>query len=213
MFGVSGLCAQRLTPTAPTPAPRLRARLRYALWVCCWVVSHVAGGALLGGALGWLGARLSPAAQAVGLGAASAGCLAGALHHLGVVELPLPHCPRQVPRAWMFRWPCELTALGYGLQLGSGVLTRIKSASFHAALGLALLCGSAAGGATVLGLFGLARALPAGLLGPWLASPVASLAFARRLEGHGGWVGRLNGAALLAGAALLGYFCWTALTH
>jgi hypothetical protein len=179
------------------------------VWALLWVVGHVAGGAVLGAALGWAGALLSAGGQAIALALLGAGCLAGGLHQLGVIRLPMPQVPRQVPRHWLGRLPWSVVALGYGVQLGCGAATRIKVATTYAAFGFALLSGSAAAGALLLGLFGLARSLLPVVLGPGMASPTRSLGFAVDFDAHEKWVGKLNGVALLLTAALLAFWVWS----
>jgi hypothetical protein len=135
-----------------------------------------------------------------------AACVAAALLQLRLVRLPLPHWPRQVPRTWLLRLPWDLLAWGYGLQLGCGVATRIKMATTHVVLGFALLSGSAAAGALILGCFGAARAVVPVMLGPGVASPTRSLGIALSFDDHEARVARWNGVVLLVTAVvLLGY--------
>jgi hypothetical protein len=203
MFGVSGLRYLLLARANGPPAPPRGAGVRYGAWALAWVAGHVAGGAALGAALGWAGSGLSPGGRLAGLGMLGLGCLAGAMHQFGVVRLPLPQLPRQVPRGWMGRLPWDVVAVGYGLQLGCGVATRIKVATTYAVLGCCFLSGSAAAGGLVLGLFGAARAALPVAVGPRVADPAASLAFTLAFDAYEGAVRRLNGAALLAAAAAL----------
>lgn len=203
MFGVSGLRYRLLLPPGSAGGASRRAAIGYGLWSLCWVTGHVAGGGLLGAALGWLGAGLSPGGRLVGVAVLSAGCLAGGLHQLGLIRLPMPQLHRQVPRTWTLRIPWGLVALGYGLQLGCGVATRIRVATTYVVLGCALLSGSAAAGALILGAFGAARSLLPVALGPRFACPRGALSFTLKFDTHEGRVGTLNGAALLAAAVLL----------
>jgi hypothetical protein len=199
MFGVSGLRAEPLQ--LPGAGARLRARAGYALWAFLWVLGHVAGGALLGAALGWAGGGLPARALALRPAILSAGCLVWGLHQLGVVTVPMPEIPRQVSRAWILRLPWGLLALGYGAQLGCGVATRIPVATTYAVLACALLSGDPAAGAAILGLFGAARAAPPAAVGPRLRSRGHALGFALALDRYEGRVHRVNGLALLASAA------------
>jgi sulfite exporter TauE/SafE len=202
MFGVSGLRACQLLP-ASGAAWGVPARLRYAGWVLLWALGHLAGGAAVGAALGALGGLVwSPAPQSV-LAVFSLACLAWALREFGGLRLPMPCWQRQVQRDWMCRLPWGVVALGYGLQLGSGVLTRIKTATTYAALACALLTGSPLWGGVVMATFGLCRALLPGLLGPWLTSPVEALHFSRTVDRYEPTVRRLNALVLLAAAVLL----------
>src|SRR5262249_21179506 len=99
MFGVAGLGFQRLEAQATGGDAKARHKLKYGLWALHWVAGRLAGGGGLGGALGWLGTWLSPSARAMGIVLLSAGCLAGALHQLQIIRLPLPQLQRQVTRA------------------------------------------------------------------------------------------------------------------
>src|SRR3954471_7191574 len=150
MFGVSGLRIFQLT-VASGQGWRPLVRLHYLSWTCCWLAGHVAGGMLIGGLLGTLGARRW--AGAAGLGLLGLACLAGAVRELALVRVALPCWQRQVNRGWMWRLPWDLVALGYGLQLGSGVVTRIKLATTYAALGTACLSGSPVRGGLIMGVF------------------------------------------------------------
>jgi hypothetical protein len=83
----------------------------------------------------------------------------GLLVELG--RLPAPPGPaRQVDEDWLRRYRGWVYGVGYGAQLGLGVVTIISSTTLHVALLLALLTGSPAGGAVVGAVFGLTRALP-----------------------------------------------------
>lgn len=205
MFGVSGLRALQLSERSGGRSSPL-AVARYLSWTGSWLVGHVLGGALVGGLLGSLAAprRLGDA----GLAGLAVLCLAGAIRELRLGRSPLPCWQRQVNRAWMWRLPWHVVALGYGLQLGSGVATRIKIATTFAALGCALLSGSAVHGALIMGAFGLVRALPPAALGPVLDSPDASRRFSGLIDRHESRVRRLNGLALLAATVLLAAAWW-----
>jgi hypothetical protein len=176
--------------------------LKYLVWLVLWIAGHATGGVLFGAALGGLGnlVPLTSAAQCVIIGGL---CLLGALFEFGWMTYPLPHCRRQVSRLWMLRYPWSFVAFGYGIQLGCGVATRIKHATFFVVLGCALLSGSAAAGATIVGLFGVVRSLPAALSGPWLVSPLDALAWSQALEPYTRLVHRANGVALLASVTIL----------
>lgn len=196
MFGVAGLRAERLTAAAG----RRRAYRRYAAWALLWVMGHVAGGALLGAGLGWLGGLVPAGARPAGLLALATLSVAWGLHHLGVLRLPMPQIPRQVPRPWLFTVPWDLIALGYGLQLGCGFATRVVVATTYAVAGCALLSGSATAGAALLAVFGAARSVLPVLLGPRLDSSRKALGFAIAFDRHEALVTRLNGITLLLAA-------------
>src|SRR5262245_50405091 len=137
MFGVSGLRSRQLQVQYQGTGKRHWPWLRYGVWALIWVAGHVAGGALLGAALGWLGSKVLPKPWPAGLVVLSVGSLVLALHQLQVLRLPLPQLHRQVSRLWLLQLPWNLVALGYGLQLGCGVATRIKVATTYAVFGCA----------------------------------------------------------------------------
>jgi hypothetical protein len=63
----------------------------------------------------------------------SAVCAVGALHDLKLTTIWMPASRWQVPCQWK-RYPWPLMAAMYGFGIGTGVLTRIPFASFHAVL-------------------------------------------------------------------------------
>ncbi len=126
---------------------------RWWATTAAYVVGSTLGGALMGLLLGLLGsepARSRPVARRSG----SAGLRRPEL--LG----QLPHGRRQVDEDWLTRYRGGVYGLGYGLQLGLGVVTVVTSASTYAVLALALLSGSAVHGVAIGTAFGVVRALP-----------------------------------------------------
>ncbi len=128
---------------------------------CQWLTSAVlhlsggvAGGAIVGGAMefvgritgGWL--WILPVGLAVLYG----------LDRSEEARIPRLEWPRQVPASWRIRCSRPTMALAYGVALGAGVLTYVAVPSFYCLVGLALL-GHEASGATLLGLFGGARTI------------------------------------------------------
>lgn len=198
MFGVSGLRIDQLRRGGTS---RLGIAAGYAAWSFIWIAAHLAGGALPGAILGALGSRvaISPAATAWIL----AGVLAlGGLHHLGLIRLPMPQMHRQVARHWM-AWPLGWTAVGYGVQLGSAVSTRITNFATYAALAASFLSHSAAHGAVTMMVFAFFRSLPAVFTGPVASTPQRSFALAIRMGAWEEHVHRWSGALLLLLAGLL----------
>jgi hypothetical protein len=105
-----------------------------------------AGGLLLGGSAG---ARTRLAVLAVAL------LLAVALDLMHAVPGPR----RQVNERWLDQFRGWLYGLGFGAQLGLGIVTVVSSAATYVALLAAFLAGGAGRGALVLGCFGAARGL------------------------------------------------------
>jgi cytochrome c biogenesis protein CcdA len=103
----------------------------------------------------------------------------------------------------MVRWPLAGTAIGYGVQLGAAVTTRITNFATYAALASALLTRNAVLGACIMLVFGLVRALPAVVVGPLADSPQRSFAFAFRVGEWEQRVHKASGAILLLAALLL----------
>jgi sulfite exporter TauE/SafE len=128
-------------------------RSRWWLTTTFYVAGSVAGGAALGatvGALGYsLGLSLSPWMVA-------AACVIAVALDLTAV----PSLHRQVNEDWLRRYRGWVYGVGFGFQLGLGVVTIVTTAAVYAMVALAALSGSIAGGAVVGAVFGLSRALP-----------------------------------------------------
>lgn len=127
------------------------------------VLGSGAGGAAAGFALaavGWTLGRTSPTVPpdhstgVVLLAVASA----VALRASGLARFPLPQIPRQVPASWRFRYPRTRLAFFYGLGLGPGITTHVRSAAMGLVVAFCVLTGSI-NAVTAFVLFGVARAL------------------------------------------------------
>jgi hypothetical protein len=194
MFGVAGLRSQLLGP---------RKGGAYAFWAVIGVLGHLFGGALVGGLLGWLGVLLPHSAYPSALVLLGLACLAWSAHEFAFFEMPMPQLHRQVPRRWMGALPWNWVAFGYGLQLGSGVATRITVTTTYSAFALALLSGSPLAGAIIGSAFGFARAQMPLWTGRRIRSPQESMALAESLATRELPMRRLNGFVLgVAGLAL-----------
>jgi hypothetical protein len=123
---------------------------RWATTVTAYMVGSVAAGAA--GAL----LALSPRATAAVVVAL---CAAGLAFDLGLGGLRLPTVHRQVDKDWLDRYRGWVVGVGFGFQLGLGVVTIVTTAAVYLTFALALLTGSPLAGAAVGGTFGLARAL------------------------------------------------------
>jgi hypothetical protein len=71
-----------------------------------------------------------------------------------------PSWRRQVDEAWLARYRGWVYGLGFGVQLGLGVVTIVTSSTVYATVVLAALTGSVPGGALLGLVFGGVRALP-----------------------------------------------------
>jgi len=129
---------------------------RWGVTVGAYLLGSTLAAALLGAALGGAGdlLPLTPGATAALLVAAGALALAA---DLGAFGLPTVH--RQVDKDWLDRYRGWVVGLGFGFQLGLGVVTIVNTAAVYLALALALLSGSVAAGAVIGTTFGLVRAL------------------------------------------------------
>jgi len=129
---------------------------RWEVTVGAYLLGSTAAAALLGAALGALGALLPLGPGSTAALVAGAGALALAAD-LGAFRLPTVH--RQVDKDWLDRYRGWVVGAGFGVQLGLGVVTIVNTAAVYLTLALAVLTGSVAAGAVVGTTFGLVRAL------------------------------------------------------
>ena len=173
----------------------------WAVTTTAYAAGCLLGGSVTGLVLGAVGAVLPSLPVLVLAGAA---CLLAAAAdlaaNLGRVRLPGGH--RQVDRAWLDRYRGWVYGAGFGVQLGLGVVTVVTSAATYAVLVLAVLTQSALGGLLVGGVFGLARAVPAVLLGRSQAH-ADILSAAAGLERQAAAAARATAAALFAAGTVL----------
>ena len=123
-----------------------------------------AGGLALGGLLGWAG-WLASRASSAGFSAAGPWILAtavtvGVAIDLGMWGGRLPGPERQVNEEWMYRYRGWVYGLGFGAQLGVGVVTIVTTSAVYGVFLAAFLSGTPGRGAMIGGTFGLVRALP-----------------------------------------------------
>jgi hypothetical protein len=137
---------------------RTRRQRWWVTFAAYLIGSTVAGGAL-GLALGWLGGValdwMAPGARLAALALVVAVGIALDLHAFGW-SLPTVH--RQVNEDWLHRYRGWVYGVGFGGQLGLGVVTIVTTSAVYATWTAALLSGSALGGALIGGAFGLVRA-------------------------------------------------------
>jgi hypothetical protein len=137
-------------------------RARRSMWgvtITAFALGATAAGAAGGAAAGFLGAE-------VGLGGAAdhtrlavvAGALAVAIA-LDTVPRALPGPRRQVDERWLVRYRGWVYGLGYGAQLGFGLVTVVSSAATYVAFLAAFLSARPGAGALILGCFGAVRGL------------------------------------------------------
>jgi hypothetical protein len=131
-----------------------------------YVLGSLVGGLALGGLFGLVGSTLPEAWRASpwALGLAAVLLLVGLALDLRVGGLELPSWRRQVDEQWLTRYRGWVYGVGFGAQLGFGLVTIITSSTTYAVVLLALLSGSPGAGLLIGGVFGLVRALPSVLM-------------------------------------------------
>jgi len=133
---------------------------RWGTTAAYYVVGSIVGGGALGALLGLVGTALAGAVEIaesmVAIGTIAV-LVVAALLDLGRVRVPSPD--RQVDETWMIRYRSWVYGAGYGFQLGTGVLTFVKSASVYGLWLLVILGGSVPGGLAVGAWFGFVRGL------------------------------------------------------
>ncbi|GAA0303993.1 hypothetical protein [Kineococcus aurantiacus] len=182
---------------------------RWSVTVTAHLLGSAAGGAALGTVLGTLGALLPRpvplvVAVLVLLAAATIAAETGRLRRF-------PSWHRQVDEDWLHRYRGWVYGLGYGAQLGVGVVTIVTSPVLHLALALVVATGGPGPGALLGLVFGTARALPL-LSTRSVTTPQRLAASHRRLErlapagrrATGAWAGlvALTSLALSVGGVL-----------
>ncbi|MGZ8661966.1 MAG: hypothetical protein ACXWYI_07815 [Actinomycetota bacterium] len=143
-----------------TPLGERGRNRRWGITVTTYVIGSVLGGVAIGGALGWLGATagVGDLSVAVRLGALAVAVVVGIAFDMRLGGLRLPTIHRQVNEDWMVRYRSWVYGLGFGVQLGLGVVTIVTTSAIYAMLLAAALSGSVATGALVGGAFGFVRA-------------------------------------------------------
>lgn len=176
---------------------------RWGLTAVAYVLGSVAGGAALGSLLGYVGQVVGMAAPAtptaVGLLLAVT-CAVALLFDLSLGDRRLPTVHRQVNEDWLRRYRGWVYGVGFGFQLGVGVVTIVITATVHATFVLAALSQSALGGLVVGATFGLTRAVPIALVGR-VGEARTLQSFHRRFQAAESSAHRLT--VLVAGAAVL----------
>jgi len=133
-----------------------RSRLqRFWVTVSWYLLGSLMGGVAIGSVSGLIGSVLPSgnwrAIAVIGV------CLVGAVLDIASRQPPSVH--RQVDENWLAKYRGWVYGLGFGFQLGLGVVTIVTTASVYTTIALAMLSGSLVLGAVVGGIFGLARAM------------------------------------------------------
>jgi hypothetical protein len=172
-------------------------RGRHSHWtvtVAAFALGATGAGAAAGALLGALGSALPGSVRGDGRTAVIALAVIAALA-LDLRGRAVPGPGRQVDERWLHRYRGWVYGLGYGSQLGVGVVTVITSAATYVVLVCALASGRAVTGAAIMGLYGALRGLTP-LLAAGVRTPQGLMALHARLQ-------RAEAAAARAGAAVL----------
>lgn len=141
-----------------TPLGERGRNSRWWLTMVAFVIGSTLAGALLGGALGSLGAVAGLEGAAAAPWLLAAALIAGVGFDVGVGGLRVPTVSRQVDDAWLYRYRGWVTGIGFGFQLGLGVVTVVTTAFTYVTFLAAFLAGSLAAGALIGGTYGGVRA-------------------------------------------------------
>ena len=178
---------------------------RFGVTATAFVVGAIVGGTTLGALCGWVGSWLPERSSAVDALLVVALAIAGAVLDATLV----PTIKRQVNEDWLNRYRGWVYGLGFGAQLGFGVVTVVTSAATYVAFALAVLTGSVAAGAAIGSTFGALRGLSL-LLVKDVDSPGELRTFHHRLDARAADGVRLGVVSqaligMLAVIALVGY--------
>lgn len=146
--------------TSITPLGERGRNSRWGVTVGAFVIGSTVAGALLGGALGGLGALLGGAslASSIRLLVLAGVTLICVALDLELGGLRLPSVARQVNEDWMRSYRGWVYGVGFGFQLGLGFLTVVSASAVYLAFAAAALSGSTGTGALIGATFGFARA-------------------------------------------------------
>ncbi len=153
---------------------------RFVVTATLFVVGSVLGGLTTGTIAAVIGLAVDPLiSTTAAVIVVSVVVLAAAVAEWRGIALPCLH--RQVDENWLSRYRGWVYGVGFGFQLGAGVLTYITSAGVYAALGAAVLVGHPLGSIAIMGVFGLTRGLSI-LPARSIDSPEQLRSFFRRLH-------------------------------
>jgi hypothetical protein len=180
-----------------TPLGERGRQAHWAVTVTAFMLGATSAGGAAGGLLGAAGALTLPdgADVRVRLGVLAVALVAAVALDARAERVPGPR--RQVNEGWLDEYRGWVYGLGYGAQLGTGIVTVVSSAATYVTLLAAFLTRDPMGGAAVVGCYGLLRGLQP-VLTARVQSPAALIALHRRLDRWraAGW---RFGVALLAG--------------
>ncbi|KAA0234975.1 MAG: hypothetical protein JJLCMIEE_01281 [Acidimicrobiales bacterium] len=176
---------------------------RYGVTLAAYMLGSLAGGLVLGAALGLAGSVLreliDPAFAAMTFGAV---CMVAFVADRGRWLSRLPSWHRQVNEDWLAEFRGWVYGSGFGFQLGLGVVTIIPSAIFYAVMAAGLLVGSVQGAVVIGGAFGLVRGLVL-ITGRRIVDTQSLLAYHRSFQRRARLADTATSTALLVGAGTL----------
>jgi hypothetical protein len=172
---------------------------RWGWTATLYVVSSAIAGAAVGAAAALVGGMLVGGVSVPArLGALAVATCIGFVLDTRLFGLALPASHRQVNEEWLTRYRGWVVGVGFGAQLGAGVVTIVTSSTTYAAFIAAALSGRLAVGAAIGATFGLIR-----------GATIMLVARVRRPEQLGGvdrtlrrWNGAAASTTLAAQAAL-----------
>lgn len=201
-------CGLSMLSTITPMAERSRGR-RWGLTAAWFILGATLGGATLGAlavACASVVGLLDLPARAV-LGTAAVLALVTAGMDLGI-GTRMPHHRRQVDELWLDQFRSWVYGIGFGFQIGTGLMTYIMTAAVYLTVMMAALTGSAVTAMALALLFGATRGA-AILLGAGLTEPDRLRRFHRRFEALGptvrlGVIGVQIAVAVVASGAAWG---------
>jgi hypothetical protein len=150
----------------------------------------IAGGAVGGATLGVVMAGLALGVRATSPSTTALAIVAGVVAVVAAASdtrfggFHLPFHSRQVNERWLDQFRPWVYGAGFGWQIGTGLVTYIKTAALYLMIALAALTASPAIALAIGVLFGLVRGL-AVLLGRGITTPAALAAFHRHFTAAG----------------------------
>ncbi len=159
---------------------------RFAVTVIAYALGSVLGAAALGAILGMVG-RIA-FGSSIPMRASLLAVAAVVAFVVDRARLPIPSWRRQVNEDWLSEFRGAMYGVGFGAQLGLGVVTIVTTASVYLTWIAATTMANVAVGALVGAAFGMARALPV-LLSARVRSPASIAARVRILHA---WDGRFG---------------------
>ena len=139
---------------------------RWWLTTAAYLVGSCAGGLGLGAIASLLGSAVPEDTRASPwvLGVVALLLLVGLAYDCAPDSRQVPSWRRQVDVNWLDEYRGWVMGLGFGVQLGFGLVTIITSATTYGVVLLAALSGDLGAGLAIGAVFGLVRALPSVLM-------------------------------------------------